>query len=135
MPCGLAVTLGNATTNCWPFPPSTQEAQLDEKWSFIAKKEDHVTGADPPEWGDAWDHTAVDPEHRSRGVATMLLEQLFDLTADDARRGYTLEGRVSNRNAIELYERLGFRARGLRRGYYTDNREDALIMWKDPVSR
>lgn len=38
--------------------------QLDEKWSFIAKKEDHVVPADPPEWGDAWDHTAVDPEHR-----------------------------------------------------------------------
>jgi ribosomal-protein-alanine N-acetyltransferase len=33
--------------------------------------------------------------------------------------------------AIELYERLGFQARGVRRGYYTDNREDALIMWKD----
>ena len=33
------------------------------------------------------------------------------------------------------YERLGFRSRGLRRGYYTDNREDALIMWKDPVAR
>jgi ribosomal-protein-alanine N-acetyltransferase len=40
---------------------------------------------------------------------------------------------VSNANAIRLYERLGFQARGLRRGYYTDNREDALIMWKDPL--
>ncbi len=38
--------------------------QLDEKWSFIAKKEDQVTPGDPPEWGDAWDHTAVDPESR-----------------------------------------------------------------------
>jgi [ribosomal protein S18]-alanine N-acetyltransferase len=42
--------------------------------------------------------------------------------------------RVSNRKAIDLYERLGFAARGVRRGYYTDNREDALIMWKDPVA-
>ena len=86
---------------------------------------------------DAWHvmNVAVDPEHRGRGVATMLLERLFDLTADDARRGYTLEVRVSNRNAIGLYERLGFHSRGLRRGYYTDNREDALIMWKDPVGR
>jgi ribosomal-protein-alanine N-acetyltransferase len=63
----------------------------------------------------------------------MLLERLFDLTGDDARRGYTLEVRVSNRKAIDLYERLGFHSHGLRRGYYTDNREDALIMWKDPV--
>ena len=74
---------------------------------------------------------AVDPDHRGRGIATMLLERLFELTADDARRGYTLEVRVSNATAISLYERLGFEARGIRRGYYTDNREDALIMWKD----
>ena len=55
--------------------------------------------------------------------------------ADDVRRGYTLEVRVSNETAIALYERLGFESRGIRRGYYTDNREDALIMWKDPVGR
>jgi ribosomal-protein-alanine N-acetyltransferase len=84
---------------------------------------------------DAWHvmNVAVDPDHRGRGVATMLLERLFELTVDDAHRGYTLEVRVSNVTAIDLYERLGFEARGLRRGYYTDNREDALIMWKDPV--
>ena len=86
---------------------------------------------------DAWHvmNVAVDPEHRSRGIATMLLERLFELTQADARRGYTLEVRVSNATAIGVYERLGFEARGLRRGYYTDNREDALIMWKDPVGR
>ncbi len=85
---------------------------------------------------DAWHvmNVAVHPDHRSRGVATMLLERLFELTADDKRRGYTLEVRVSNATAIRLYERLGFRSRGTRRGYYTDNREDALIMWKDPPS-
>jgi [ribosomal protein S18]-alanine N-acetyltransferase len=86
---------------------------------------------------DAWHvmNIAVDPDHRARGIATMLLDRLFELTADDARRGYTLEVRVSNATAIALYERLGFEARGIRRGYYTDNREDALIMWKDPVAR
>ena len=39
--------------------------------------------------------------------------------------------RVSNEDAIRLYEKLGFESRGIRRGYYTDNREDALIMWRD----
>ena len=84
---------------------------------------------------DAWHvmNVAVDPDHRGRGVATMLLDRLFELTVGDARRGYTLEVRVSNTTAIALYERLGFESRGLRRGYYTDNREDALIMWKDAV--
>ena len=43
--------------------------------------------------------------------------------------------RVSNAGAISLYERLGFERRGVRRGYYTDNREDALIMWRDPAVR
>jgi [ribosomal protein S18]-alanine N-acetyltransferase len=86
---------------------------------------------------DAWHvmNVAIDPDHRGHGIATILLERLFELTADDARRGYTLEVRVTNAVAIALYERLGFEARGIRRGYYTDNREDALIMWKDPVAR
>jgi len=40
--------------------------------------------------------------------------------------------RVSNLAAISLYESFGFVSRGVRRGYYTDNREDAVIMWRDP---
>jgi ribosomal-protein-alanine N-acetyltransferase len=82
---------------------------------------------------DAWHvmNVAIDPYHRRRGVATALIERLFELTRDDERRGYTLEVRVSNEGAIRLYTRLGFEARGVRRGYYTDNREDALIMWRD----
>jgi ribosomal-protein-alanine N-acetyltransferase len=83
---------------------------------------------------DAWHvmNVAVDPPHRRQGIAGQLLSQLFSRTSDDGHRGYTLEVRVSNDEAIRLYERLGFRSRGVRRGYYTDNREDALIMWRDP---
>ena len=82
---------------------------------------------------DAWHvmNVAVDPERQRRGIATALIQRLFELTSDDERRGYTLEVRVSNVGAIHLYEQLGFEARGIRRGYYTDNREDALIMWRD----
>src|SRR5215218_459551 len=84
---------------------------------------------------DAWHimNIAVDPPYQRRGIATILLERLFERTARDSRRGYTLEVRVSNTGATKLYERLGFQARGVRRGYYTDNHEDALIMWRDPV--
>jgi ribosomal-protein-alanine N-acetyltransferase len=83
---------------------------------------------------DAWHvmNVAVEPEHRRQGIAIALFERLFELTANDGRRGYTLEVRISNDAAIKLYERLGFRSRGVRRGYYTDNREDALVMWRDP---
>jgi [ribosomal protein S18]-alanine N-acetyltransferase len=85
---------------------------------------------------DAWHvmNVAVAPDWRRRGIASLLLEHLFHATASDDRRGYTLEVRVSNVGAIRLYERLGFRGRGIRRAYYTDNREDALIMWRDPES-
>ena len=82
---------------------------------------------------DAWHvmNVAVAPVHRQRRIATGLLERLFELTAGE-KRGYTLEVRVSNDVAIRLYEQAGFKPRGIRRGYYTDNREDALIMWRDP---
>jgi ribosomal-protein-alanine N-acetyltransferase len=84
---------------------------------------------------DAWHvmNVAIDPDYQRRGIATRLLEHLFELTRDDQRRGYTLEVRVSNDEAIVLYEKLGFERQGVRRGYYTDNREDALIMWRDPT--
>ena len=82
---------------------------------------------------DAWHvmNVAVAPEFRRRGVASALLRRVFEVTDSDQRRGYTLEVRVSNADAIRLYERLGFQPRGVRRGYYTDNREDALIMWRE----
>jgi [ribosomal protein S18]-alanine N-acetyltransferase len=86
---------------------------------------------------DAWHvmNLAVAPTHRRKRIASTLLERLFELTSGEGRRGYTLEVRVSNEVAIKLYEEAGFKARGIRRGYYTDNREDALIMWRDPVAR
>ncbi len=86
---------------------------------------------------DAWHvmNVAVDPERRRLGIASAMLRRLFEITREDADRGYTLEVRVSNQAAIRLYEGFGFVSRGIRRGYYTDNREDAVIMWKDPEPR
>ena len=86
---------------------------------------------------DAWHvmNVAVAPKHRRKRIAAGLLERLFEVTTGEGRRGYTLEVRVSNDVAIKLYEQAGFKARGVRRGYYTDNREDALIMWRDPEPR
>jgi ribosomal-protein-alanine N-acetyltransferase len=83
---------------------------------------------------DAWHvmNVAVAATHRRLGIASAMLARLFEVTRDDAERGYTLEVRVSNLGAIGLYESFGFTSRGVRRGYYIDNKEDALIMWKDP---
>jgi ribosomal-protein-alanine N-acetyltransferase len=76
---------------------------------------------------------AVDPSHRRLGIATELLAALYARIDDPAAR-YTLEVRQSNHSAIHLYEREGFRAAGLRRRYYQDNGEDALIMWRTPAT-
>jgi len=76
---------------------------------------------------------AVDSEQQGRGVASALLADLYERVSDETAR-YTLEVRRSNRPAIRLYEREGFRAAGLRRRYYQDNGEDALVMWRTPAT-
>jgi ribosomal-protein-alanine N-acetyltransferase len=78
-------------------------------------------------------NVAVDPDHRRRGLATALLTRLIERVDDEEAR-YTLEVRRSNGPAIELYERFGFLVAGLRRRYYQDNGEDALVMWRTPAT-
>ncbi len=74
-------------------------------------------------------NVAVDPRLVRQGIASTLLERLF-AQADAPGEQYTLEVRPSNEPAIGLYERFGFTTAGKRPGYYHDNREDALIMWR-----
>ena len=84
-------------------------------------------------YADVWHvmNVAVAPGRRREGLATQLLERLFEEAGPDAR--YTLEVRTSNRGAIAMYERFGFRSAGHRRRYYHDNGEDAVIMWLEPA--
>ena len=79
-------------------------------------------------------NVAVDNRLRRQGIASTLIERLFEL-ADVPSEQYTLEVRTSNDPAIRLYENFGFRSAGRRRGYYHDNREDALIMWRTVPDR
>ena len=76
-------------------------------------------------------NVAVAPEHRRHRIASTLVEGALERIGSEAP--VTLEVRPSNRSAIELYETLGFRTYGFRKGYYPDNGEDAMIMWRgDP---
>jgi ribosomal-protein-alanine N-acetyltransferase len=77
---------------------------------------------------------SVHPSERREGIGSSLLERLFDRVGD-ADAQYTLEVRSSNRAAIDLYRRYGFRAAGIRRRYYQDNGEDAVIMWRTHGTR
>jgi ribosomal-protein-alanine N-acetyltransferase len=85
-------------------------------------------------YGDAWHlmNIAIDPSARRRGIATALLEELFARAGADA--AYTLEVRTSNGAAMRLYERFGFQPAGVRKRYYQDTGEDALIMWRAGVA-
>jgi ribosomal-protein-alanine N-acetyltransferase len=78
-------------------------------------------------------NVAVDTRHQRRGLASAMLAELYDRVNDDDAR-FTLEVRRSNTVAIHLYEREGFRAAGMRRRYYQDNGEDALVMWRTPAT-
>ncbi len=84
-------------------------------------------------------NVAVDGDHQRRGIASALLADLYQRvgevlmgTGEHAR--FTLEVRRSNAVAIHLYEREGFRAAGVRRRYYQDNGEDAIVMWRTPAT-
>jgi [ribosomal protein S18]-alanine N-acetyltransferase len=83
-------------------------------------------------YADVWHlmNIAVAPDRRRQGIATRLMERLFEEAGPDAR--FTLEVRTSNASAIAMYERFGFRPSGHRRRYYHDNGEDALVMWLEP---
>jgi [ribosomal protein S18]-alanine N-acetyltransferase len=77
---------------------------------------------------------AVRKEYRGKGVGGLLLISTFDLAEDFKASFLTLEVRASNVVAQNLYERYGFVRVGLRRGYYLDNKEDALIMSTDSLA-
>jgi len=74
---------------------------------------------------------ALRPRFRAQGIGTALLERVLVEARQLGARRATLEVRASNERARRLYERLGFYVAGVRRHYYTDPVEDALILWRD----
>ncbi|MBE7044290.1 MAG: ribosomal-protein-alanine N-acetyltransferase [Ruminococcaceae bacterium] len=74
---------------------------------------------------------AVHPDYRRQGIAKKLLETVIKCAKKQALVLMTLEVRKSNQAAISLYEKYGFRQIGMRKNYYTNPREDALIMTMD----
>lgn len=106
----------------------------DRAYYIVAKAEDRIVG-----YAGVWliageghvTNVAVHPEFRQQGVGRQLMETLEALVRSRGGDRLTLEVRVSNDTAQRLYERLGYRGHGVRKGYYRDNNEDALIMWKE----
>lgn len=78
-------------------------------------------------------NVGVDPEHRRQRIATRLMLELVRRGLDEGTEALTLEVRVSNLAAQELYRRFGFVPAGVRKNYYSDSNEDALIMWATDI--
>ena len=105
--------------------PSSDTAMEDYPVGYVSTwlvfEEAHVTSI------------AVRKAYRGRGVGELLLTGAIETAMHERSRVVTLEVRVSNQSAIELYKKYGFKKVGLRKAYYSDNREDADIMTTDPI--
>ena len=122
----------------WPDYAFRQEIQTNRLAHYLVVRAGHETVG----YGGLWlmvdeAHVttfAVLPEWRRRGVGGRLMVALMEVALDLRARFMTLEVRLSNRPARELYGRFGFMPVGLRPRYYSDNGEDALIMTTDPIA-
>ena len=77
---------------------------------------------------------AMHPGFRRLGLGEFLLVSLIDISYNIGAKWVTLEVRVSNYTAQNLYHKYGFREAGIRHRYYSDNQEDAIIMWTDEIN-
>ncbi|MBM7565159.1 ribosomal protein S18-alanine N-acetyltransferase [Paenibacillus sacheonensis] len=124
---------------CFPTP-WTEEAFVNELTNnhfaryMVMDYEDHVIG-----YAGMWTimdeahvtNVAVREAYRGQGLGERLMKELQRTALLFGARRMTLEVRVSNEVAKRLYAKLGFEPSGIRPGYYSDNMEDALIMWAE----
>ncbi|GAC1350187.1 MAG: ribosomal protein S18-alanine N-acetyltransferase [Ktedonobacteraceae bacterium] len=76
---------------------------------------------------------AMHPNYRRQGLGEFMLVNLIDIAYSIGAKWVTLEVRITNHTAQNLYRKYGFREAGLRHRYYSDNQEDALVMWTDEI--
>jgi len=118
-----------------PWSVTSIETELTSRLSlwFVAVEGDTVVGYVGSQTViDESDvmNIAVHPDYRRQGIGEALLETLADALREKGSRGLTLEARVSNTPAVSLYKKAGFLQVGLRKNYYRNPKEDALILRK-----
>lgn len=111
-------------------------SELNREMSYyvVIVNNDEIVG-----YGGMWEvlgeghitHVCVDHPHRRRGLGDLLMNHLLGRLREINYFACFLEVRESNEGAIALYEKHGFTTIGLRKNYYSDNKEDALVLWKD----
>ena len=121
----------------WPRNAYHRELSQNRQASYLVlRQDDQIVG-----YGGIW--KVGDEAHvttigvrltdQRRGYGRALFAALIQRAYALGARWITLEVRNSNDHAIRLYERFGFKVIGRRRGYYTDNGEDAIVMWSDTI--
>ena len=75
-------------------------------------------------------NVSVDKRYRNQGICSRMVDYVIEQGKAAGLSDFTLEVRAGNTAAIRVYEKNGFRTEGVRKGYYEDPKEDALIMWK-----
>ena len=116
----------------WSRESFWEEAANEKTYYWLALEEQRIIG-----YMGAWlllgeaqvTNVAIMPEYRGKGIGTKMLETYIGVLKEQGITAMTLEVRPSNTAAIGLYHKFGFRSVGLRKGYYQDNGEDAMIMW------
>ncbi len=117
----------------WPRDAYTHELKENRLAAYlVARTADEIVG-----YAGMWvildeahvTTLAVDPVYRGQHIGERLLLGLIDAGLARGARWMTLEVRRSNETAQALYKKYGFREIGVRKGYYSDNREDAIVMW------
>ncbi|MDP4146135.1 MAG: ribosomal protein S18-alanine N-acetyltransferase [Bacillota bacterium] len=123
-----------------PWSKASMEQELNNKFAkyLVIKKDGVVVG-----YGGMWiildeghiTNIAIHPSYRGLGLGSMLLEALINICGENKINSLTLEVRASNIVAQNLYKKFGFEKEGIRKSYYANNNEDAVIMWNRNVNK
>ncbi len=122
----------NSFSSPWTKPMLADEISNSNAHYMVIEAEGKILG-----YGGFWKiideahitNVAIHPDYRGRGYGRSLVSALIQRAKDFNIIAMTLEVRVSNEIAISLYENFDFISAGVRKKYYQDNNEDALIMW------
>lgn len=121
----------------WPLSALRREIKENECARYLViEKEGEIVA-----YGGMWfiideahiTNFATNPKYRRMGLATQLMKNMIELAKANSVSHMTLEVRVSNTVAQELYRKMGFSVQGTRKKYYSDNNEDAYIMWNNDI--
>ena len=129
--------LGNVTTTTAPLPKSRMPDIVRKFLGDKIHSQQNIVG-----FAGLWlmvdeahiTTIAVDPAHQGNGLGELLLGSLLELSRNLKARLCTLEVRPSNAVARELYVKYGFYDHGVRKQYYSDDGEDALVMWSPELN-